>query len=150
MHDGDRDPHETAELSGEECLRLLVAHRFGRLAVAFGEGVPLIRPLHYAFDERAKAVILRIDEGSTLHALAQPAKAAFEIDGLDERTKTGWSVIVTGVAEIVRSGEELQRLALSEAVRWSAGGPTHWVVIRAGTVSGRRITSASERAAGAA
>ena len=99
---------ETAELSIDECLRLLGAHRFGRLAVAVGEGVPAIRPLQYAFDARAKSIVMRIGEGSTLHAVTHSAKAAFEIDGVDEPAKTGWSVIVVGVAIVVSS----QALAL--------------------------------------
>jgi nitroimidazol reductase NimA-like FMN-containing flavoprotein (pyridoxamine 5'-phosphate oxidase superfamily) len=138
-------PSETADLTSEECLRLLAAHDFGRLAVGIGEGVPVIRPLHYAFDERSKALILRIGDGSTLRALSHSAKAAFEIDGIDEHAKTGWSVIVTGVAAML-TGAEIASLERSEAVTWATSGQTHWVVIRAGTVSGRRIRSAAERA----
>ncbi len=142
-----RDPAETTELSGEECLRLLAAHSFGRLAVGIGDRVPVIRPLNYAFDERAKVVILRIGEGSTLSAIASHAKAAFEIDGIDEPSRTGWSVIVTGVAEMVNAAAEIERLDRSAPVGWAEGGRTHWVSLRAGRVTGRRITSAAERAA---
>ncbi len=143
-----REPSETAELAGEECLRLLAAHSFGRLAVGIGEGVPVIRPLNYAFDERSRAVILRIGDGSTLRAVSHSAKAAFEIDRIDEHAKTGWSVIVTGVAEIVTGAAEIERLEQGEAVKWDASSRTHWVMIHAGTVSGRRITTAAERSAG--
>ncbi len=136
---------ETAELSIDECLRLLGAHRFGRLAVAVGEGVPAIRPLQYAFDARAKSIVMRIGEGSTLHAVTHSAKAAFEIDGVDEPAKTGWSVIVVGVAIVVSSQAEIARLERSDAVAWGLGAPTRWVQLPARTVSGRRITSAAER-----
>ncbi len=149
MRDSGQEPSETAELTGEECLRLLAVHSFGRLAVGIGEGAPVIRPLNYAFDERSKAVILRIGDGSTLHAVSHSAKAAFEIDGIDEHAKTGWSVIVTGVAEMVTSAAEIARLERDAAVRWTTGSRLRWVVIRAGTFSGRRILSAAERASGA-
>ncbi len=139
-------PSETADLTSEECLRLLATHDFGRLAVGIGEGVPVVRPLHYAFDQRSKALILRIGDGSTLHALSHSAKAAFEIDGIDEHAKTGWSVIVTGVAAMLTGAAEIASLERRESVTWATSGKTHWVVIRAGTVSGRRIRSAAERA----
>jgi hypothetical protein len=136
---------EIVELSADECLRLLSMHRFGRLAVAVGEGVPAIRPLQYAFDARAKSIVLRIGEGSTLHAVSHSAKAAFEIDGIDEQTKTGWSVIVVGVAVVIANQAEIARLDRGDAVTWALGEHTRWAELRARTVSGRRITSAAER-----
>ncbi len=132
---------ETVELSADECLRLLCTHRFGRLAVAVGEGVPAIRPLQYAFDARTKSIIVRIGEGSTLHAVTHSAKAAFEIDCVDASTKTGWSVIVVGVAIVIASQAEVDRLEQSGAVAWGLGEPTRWVQLPVRTVSGRRITA---------
>ncbi len=139
---------ETAELSAQECLRLLAARSFGRLAVGIGEGVPAIRPLRYAFDERSRSIVLRIGDGSMLHAVSHDAKAAFEIDEVDEQAKTGWSVIVTGVARLITDPAEIERFEDSGAVDWAPGEPTRLVAVRAQTVSGRRITSAAERRPG--
>ena len=126
------------ELSREECLDLLATHRFGRLAVVVN-GRPLIRPLNYVFDRRLQSVVFRTARGSKLHALLHAAKASFEIDGIDEATRTGWSVIIHGVAaEMTRPGDlgHLHELGLEP---WAPGHKPHWVRIRAWTVSGRRI-----------
>ena len=137
---------ETVELSVQECLRLLAANSFGRLALGIGEGVPAIRPLRYAFDERSRSVVLRIGDGSTLNAVSHGAKAAFEIDGVEERMKVGWSVIVAGLASLISDPAEIARFEESGAVDWAPNEPARWVALRAHTISGRRITSASERA----
>lgn len=126
------------ELSREECLDLLAAHRFGRLAVVMN-GLPLIRPLNYVFDRRVQSVVFRTAGGSKLHALLHAARASFEIDGIDEATRTGWSVIIQGVvAEMTMPGDlrHLNELGLEP---WAPGPKPHWVRVRAWTVSGRRI-----------
>jgi len=43
--------------------------------------------------ERAASEML---PGSKFHALLRSADAAFEIDGIDEGSRTGWSVIMRG------------------------------------------------------
>ena len=80
-----------------------------------------------------------------LAAVAHSLRAAFEIDAIDERARTGWSVIVTGVAEMVMSATEIERLQRAEPVHWVQGAGTHWVLLHAERVSGRRITAACER-----
>jgi uncharacterized protein len=139
---------ETSELSAQECLHLLATGSFGRLAVGIGDGVPAIRPLRYAFDERSRSIVSRIGDGSMLHAVSHDAKAAFEIDEIDERARTGWSVIVTGVARLITDPAEIRRLQDSSAVDWPAEEPTRWVALRAQTVSGRRISSPRSRLEG--
>ena len=78
------------DLSREECLRLLASQTFGRLAVTME--TPVIRPINYAFDERSQSVVFRTAAGSKFHALLLQANAAFEIDGVDAGSRTGWSV----------------------------------------------------------
>lgn len=127
------------ELSREECLRLLAAHRFGRVAVAMRTGPPMIRPVNYLFDERAGSVVFRTAPGSKFHALIRAADASFEIDGVDERSQSGWSVIIRGVTHAVTDGSELRRLETLGFESWAPGSKPHWFRIAAWTVSGRRI-----------
>src|SRR6059058_4222282 len=96
-----KEAREMLELTREECLELLASHTFGRLAVARGADVPVIRPVNYVFDDRAQAVAFRTARGSKFHALIRSASAAFEIDEVDQRTRTGCSVIIRGVTEEV-------------------------------------------------
>jgi nitroimidazol reductase NimA-like FMN-containing flavoprotein (pyridoxamine 5'-phosphate oxidase superfamily) len=129
------------ELPRAECLNLLGRSHFGRLAVSRGEGAPIIRPLNYVFDPRSQSVVFRTAQGSKLHGLLRAREAAFEIDGIDAGGRTGWSVVILGVAEEVTNTSELRRLEKLGLEVWAPGPRTHWVRIRARTVSGRRIAS---------
>ncbi len=136
------------ELSREECLRLLASHHFGRLAVNIGDGPPVIRPVNYLFDERSQSVVFRTAPGSKFHALLHSAKAAFEIDGIDEGSRTGWSVIIHGVTDEVSSPSEVHRLDRLALEPWAPGPKRYWMHIRAWTVSGRRIALANHTVSG--
>ena len=130
---------EILELSREECLNLLAAHRFGRLAVCTGSGPPLIRPVNYSFDKPTQSVVFRTAPGSKFHALIRSAQAAFEIDGIDGGSRTGWSVIIHGVTDEVTNTSEIHRLDATGLDPWAPGDRPHWFHIRAWTVSGRQI-----------
>ena len=136
---GRRPINEMLVLSREECLELLASHHFGRLAVVMRNGSPVIRPVNYAFDPRSQSVVFRTGRGSKFHALLQASKAAFEIDGIDEETQTGWSVIIEGVTAEVTVPNDIGRLHRLGLEPWAPGSKPHWVHIRAWTVAGRRI-----------
>lgn len=108
-----------------------------------GERTPVIRPVNYLFDERSQAVVFRTAPGTKFHALLRSANAAFEIDGIDEASRTGWSVIVRGVTDEVTDRSEIQRLDGLRLESWAPGPKEHWMHIRAWTVSGRRIIPAA-------
>jgi uncharacterized protein len=133
----DEPTSEVLVLPREECLRLLASHRFGRLAVAMDS--PVIRPVNYVFDERSQSVAFRTADGSKFHAMLINGNAAFEIDGIDPGSRTGWSVIIVGITEVVTSATELRRLNRLGLETWTPGHKAHWMRIRAWTVSGRRI-----------
>ena len=143
---------EMLDLSREECLRLLAGHSVGRLAVIMSESagahIPVIRPVNYVFDERSKSVVFRTARGSKFHALLRSAHAAFEVDGVDEGLRTGWSVIISGVTEEITQPFDVRRLESLGLETWAPGPRPHWVRIRAGTVSGRRIVLAADRVPG--
>lgn len=130
------------ELSHDECLALLNRNSFGRVAVSLGDGPTVIRPVNYLFDEGSRAVVFRTAPGSKFHALIRSASAAFEIDGVDESSRTGWSVIIRGVTSEITQATELRRLDELGLEPWAPGHRPHWIQIRARTVSGRRITLA--------
>ncbi|MGO9497905.1 MAG: pyridoxamine 5'-phosphate oxidase family protein [Solirubrobacteraceae bacterium] len=128
---------EILVLPREECVRLLAAHNFGRLAVAMDS--PVIRPVNYVFDEPSQSVAFQTADGSKFHAMLVNGNAAFEIDGIDPGSRTGWSVIIVGMTEEVTSPGELRRLDRLGLETWTPGRKAHWMRIRAWTVTGRRI-----------
>lgn len=136
------------ELPREACLDLLAGHGFGRLAVNTGHGAPIIRPVTYVFDYPSQSVVFRTAAGSKFHALVGSVHAAFEIDGIDESTRTGWSVIVRGITEEITRPSEIARLERLGLEPWAPGEKPHWMRIRAWTVSGRRIVLPESALAG--
>jgi nitroimidazol reductase NimA-like FMN-containing flavoprotein (pyridoxamine 5'-phosphate oxidase superfamily) len=131
---------EVLVLSREDCLRLLASNSFGRLAVAMDS--PVIRPVNYVFDEASQSVVFRTADGSKFHAMLVNGNAAFEIDGIDQGSRTGWSVIIGGMTEEITSPSELRRLEHIGLETWTPGRQAHWMRIRAWTVTGRRIVLA--------
>jgi nitroimidazol reductase NimA-like FMN-containing flavoprotein (pyridoxamine 5'-phosphate oxidase superfamily) len=133
---------EVVELSRAECLELLEASKFGRLAVVSAHSTPVIRPVNYVFDASSQSVVFRTGRGTKFNALLTAGKAAFEIDGVDDATKTGWSVIISGIVEEITSRSEVARLMASEIETWVPEEELLWTRIRAYTVTGRRIVLA--------
>jgi len=133
----DEPASEMLVLARDECLRLLASNSFGRLAVAMDS--PVIRPVNYVFDEPSQSVAFRTADGSKFHAMVINGNAAFEIDGIDPGSRTGWSVIIVGMTEEVTNPSELRRLDRMGLETWTPGRKAHWMRIRAWTVSGRRI-----------
>ena len=129
------------ELDRDECLRLLAATSLGRLAVNVEGWAPVIRPVNYVFDESSQSVVFRSAEGSKLTALVTAGEAAFEIDGVEPGAQTGWSVIVTGIAEEITNAAEVQRLEQLGLRPSAPGEKLHWLRIRATVVSGRRFAA---------
>jgi uncharacterized protein len=132
---------ELKELDRDECIRLLALTGFGRLAVnpADWRTPPVIRPVTYVFDRSSQSVVFRSARGSKFTALLLSGQGAFEIDGIDPATETGWSVIVQGPIEEIKNAAEIDRLDRLGLRPWAPGEKPHWIRIRASVVSGRRI-----------
>lgn len=145
MHPANEPTHRLVELARQECIALLETTRLGRVVVSAGENQPpLIRPVSFLFDARSQSVVFRTSDGTKLHALLSSASAAFEADETNPRDHTGWSVIVAGHTEEITSASEIRRLERAGLDTWAPGERSHWIRIRARTVSGRRIAMAQK------
>jgi uncharacterized protein len=129
------------DLAEDECFDLLKRHHFGR--VAFAEGVdlpPVIMPLNYLVD--ANTVVVRTDPDSRLGGALRDALVTFEIDGIDQPQRTGWSVVVSGRAQEVVDPGDLRELNQTPLLPWAPGDRSQYVRITPGSVTGRRISVA--------
>lgn len=122
-----------------ECLRLLSGMQVGR-AVFTVAALPAVLPITFAVD--VDAIVMCTGADTRLAAAADGGVLAFEVDEVDPASRTGWSVVVTGVAELV--SDALARSRLHGVVTPWAPGP-HDVFIRLPltVVSGRRIVAAT-------
>ena len=62
-------------------------------------GMPVIMPVNYLI--HAERVVFRLTRTASWAVHFSSATVAFEIDGIDDRERTGWSVVVTGTAQAV-------------------------------------------------
>jgi hypothetical protein len=121
----------------DDCLERLRAAPVGRLAFV-DHGVPVVVPVTHAMD--GTNVVFRTTWGSKLEAAQAAGSVAFEVDSVDETTKTGWSVLVKGTASIAYEAHDIERYEQLDVPVWVGfGDDTMWIVLRAEEISGREI-----------
>ena len=122
----------------EECYRLLATHELGRIGLN-AEHYPLIFPVNYGLD--GTTIVIRTHAGTILRA-AEHAAVTFEVDDVDRRTRSGWSVLVRGSAEEVGPEHRADLVARTHAAGaepWAPGEKGHWIRLIPQDVTGRRI-----------
>ena len=119
-------------MAEDECLELLRQHSIGRVAVALPGLAPLVVPVNYLVDDGV--IVFRSGDGEKITTLRQEP-ASFEIDEFDVGHRSGWSVLVKGVAYEAEP-REVEGLDLEP---WVPAGKHHWIRLIPSTISGRRI-----------
>ena len=130
-----RDAHMDV-VDDTECRRLLAERHLGRLAIP-DFGGPVIFPVNYVFDQ--DLIIFRTDPGTKLNAATDAESVAFEVDAIDEATRTGWSVVVRGTLAEVTDPAHLERLRTLPLYPWAPGAKNRYVRVRPRLITGRRI-----------
>ena len=120
----------------DRCLQLLAAVPVGRVSF-FAEGEIVVLPVNHVMD--GQDPVFRTARGSKLSAAEGQNVAAFEADGYDERTRSGWSVLVTGRAYAIYEEAEIQRLSRLGLHPWvSAVDRPFWIRIQPTSINGRQ------------
>lgn len=131
--------HEPAltALSRSECLALLRTAVVGR--VVFTErALPAVMPVSYAvLDED---VVIATEPGSRLETAARHGVLAFEVDDIDTATRTGWSVVLTGLPTLLDDPHSRARAA-AVLDPWWAERRDVLISIPSTVLTGRRITA---------
>jgi len=136
MDDGPARQARWQELTKSQCFELLAREHLGRVAVVDHLG-PVVFPVNFILDRHM--VIFRTSEGTKLDAACRGSRVAFEVDGTDTATHTGWSVLVRGEAMEVTDPTELARLRKLPLDPWAPGTKAHYVRILPAALTGRRI-----------
>jgi nitroimidazol reductase NimA-like FMN-containing flavoprotein (pyridoxamine 5'-phosphate oxidase superfamily) len=126
------------ELSTDECLALLATHQVGRLGVNSAH-YPLLFVVNYGLDQ--DVIVIRTNPGTKLTS-ANHANVSFEVDDIDQHTRSGWSVLVRGLAEEVTPAHRTELIARTRATTvepWAPGELGHWLRLIPHHVTGRRI-----------
>lgn len=100
-----------------DCLRLLAPAPVGRIGFC-ADGEVMVLPVNHAVD--GQDVVLRTARGSKLSAAQGQTVVAFDADAYDPQTRSGWSVLVNGRAEVVDEDAEIQRLGRLGLHPWAS------------------------------
>ena len=124
------------ELTKQECFGLLAGQHLGRVVLVDDRG-PLALPVNFVVDQHS--VLFRTDEGTKLAVASRGSRVAFEVDGTEEATRTGWSVLVRGEAVEVTDPAELARVRQLPLYPWAPGAKARYIRILPTVLTGPRI-----------
>lgn len=122
-----------------ECLGLLGSVPVGRIAVS-ERAIPAILPVNFVVF--GDSIVVRTAAGGPLARAVSGSVVAFEVDGFDRFSKTGWSVLVVGHARLVVDTDEYRALSRLDLTPWAGGTRDAFILIGIERLSGRRLTRA--------
>jgi nitroimidazol reductase NimA-like FMN-containing flavoprotein (pyridoxamine 5'-phosphate oxidase superfamily) len=131
------DSRSLEVLPTRECLALLAGAEVAR--VIFTEhALPAVVPVTVAvLDE---SVYFRTTPDSRLASLADGCVLTVQADAVDTVSRTGWSVVATGLAEVVT--DPLRRAVVESVVTpWAPGDHTVCVRVPLTAITGRRVAA---------
>ena len=128
--------HGLELLETEESLALLAGGEVGRIGITVG-ALPAIFPVNYAFIDGY--IVFRTAPGSKLSAATADSVVAFEVDEFDAETRSGWSVLVVGIARVVHDLDVTAKVRAAKLEPFADGHRTSIVRIAPELVTGRRI-----------
>ncbi|MEI2653510.1 MAG: pyridoxamine 5'-phosphate oxidase family protein [Microthrixaceae bacterium] len=136
--DPNTEDRDLVELDEDECATLLVLESVGRLAVGDATAAPDVVPVNFVV--RDGDPVFRSHPGVLLdRVLSSPV--SLQVDRFDWFHRTGWSVLVHGVAELV--DPDLAGALIEEGDdtldTWAPGDQPVLVRVRVEYLSGRRI-----------
>ncbi|MDH6521415.1 nitroimidazol reductase NimA-like FMN-containing flavoprotein (pyridoxamine 5'-phosphate oxidase superfamily) [Streptomyces sp. SAI-208] len=126
------------ELNRQECLRLMAGTPVGRI-VHTRQALPAVLPVNFCLDDRG-GVLLRTAADSELVRAVDGVVVAFETDEVDAVARSGWSVVVTGRADVVTDPAEHARLCRVGPRSWAPSPEEVFVRIEPELVTGRQLT----------
>jgi nitroimidazol reductase NimA-like FMN-containing flavoprotein (pyridoxamine 5'-phosphate oxidase superfamily) len=132
-HDTARDRPVLVDLDEETCWSLMESAGIGRLAWVDADG-PVAVPVNIAVSQGA--VVIRTAAYSAMSREIDDSRVALEVDDLDPRTRTGWSVLVRGVARVL-----FEPAPEDAPTAWPTGSKSATVRIRPTKITGRRLAA---------
>ena len=104
--------------------------------VATARALPIVRPVDYIFDsDGAGDIVIATDDGELSDAAADNV-VAFEIDDVEGRGGTDWSVVVIGLAQRLTDLPALSRARALGLAAFSHADPLMFLRIPASVVVG--------------
>jgi hypothetical protein len=134
------DERSLGELSRAEALYLLASVSVGRLVFTH-QALPAIRPVNHLVE--GDRVVIGLTAGSAIAASsgAGGTVVAYEADSLDPAERSGWTVIVVGLARLEADPDAVLRYR-TRLRPWLAGATTDVLTVSSEIVTGCRLIPA--------
>jgi pyridoxamine 5'-phosphate oxidase-like protein len=102
-------PDTARQLDSAEAMRLLASVDYGRVVFNL-QALPAIRPVNHLVDDGMIVIRSRLTSAiSSVIKSTDRVVVAYEADSFDGRTRTGWSVVVTGHAHTLTDPDSVGR-----------------------------------------
>ena len=125
-------------LDRDACLALLSTVAVGRIAwTAPGTDALEIVPVNFVLDD--DGIAFRTEKGGKLDAIEHGVPLIFEADDTEPALHVGWSVVLTGRAEVVTDPGQVRRLERIVGAPWVAMAEPVFVRLSLNEISGRRL-----------
>lgn len=124
------------ELDRAECLRLLGKGVIGRV-IFTRHALPTAHPVNYLLDD--EEIVFRTGEGGALAVATRNAVIGFQVDDIDYRSRTGWSVVGVGRAYEITDPVRLADLANRTPEPWAPGRTGHVIAMPLQQLTGRLL-----------
>ncbi|GAA1435199.1 pyridoxamine 5'-phosphate oxidase family protein [Microlunatus lacustris] len=132
VHDEGR---QFTALDERRCRELLESTDLARVAWQTADG-PQILPVTYVC--HGDSFVFRTSPSGPLSELIRPTDVALEIDELDRRRRSGWSVVVQGRATAVAEPAEMVHLwTVAGLMPWAPGVRNVFIQVAPRRISGR-------------
>ena len=127
-----------AELTAYDCWGLLESEEIARVAWHGRDGVAIV-PVNYTVADGS--LWFRTSPSSTLGRECAGQTLAIEIDHIDRTTRSAWSVVVSGVVELVDAAEVPDVLAGLRV--WPSGSRPLFIRVEPAHVTGRKLLASA-------
>jgi hypothetical protein len=127
LADEPSGPGEMSQLDPSTCMTLLTTQHVGRLV--FGDDDTEVLTIDYRVVDGVITFRTRPDSRA---ARKDPGPFVFEVDMFDERTRSGWSIVVRGTLAAGGSPDA--------GDSWALGERNHRMTLAVDTVTGRLLT----------
>ena len=131
-------------LTERECRQVLADNEVGRVVFVGDDDFPVVLPVNYIID--GDLIVFRTAPGEKFDSI--PTRpVAFEVDGMERWSRSGWSVLVQGFGRDMTEavGSQYEEFRSRTIDLWAPGEKPHWLAIEVRNISGRRIFSGAKR-----
>ncbi len=129
------------ELTPDQCREYIAAGGVGRFLFDDESRGPVAIAVNYKMD--GPDVVFRTNSGAAVAEGTHHQKVSFDVDHVDDALCEGWSVLLSGTADVISDPGDLAKAEALGIEPWPGGDRNVYVRLVPSQVTGRRIRATS-------